>query len=878
MKRLLVLMALSGLFFSAFPYQDSTLNKKVYQLTKISNSSPIIDGSLDDRAWEQSEWAGDFVQHMPYSGKSPTFQTRFKICHDEDFIYVAIEAFDPATDSIVKRMTRRDDLDGDWVFIDFDSYHDLRTAFAFGITAGGVKGDFLISNDGQNNDETWDPVWWAKTSIGEKSWIAELKIPFSQLRFDNSDDGIWGIEVGRYLFRKDEMSFWQHIPSDAPGIIHLFGELHGMKDVKPRKQAEIIPYATAGVKKYEADPENPFLPGQGSILNSGVDAKIGITNNLTLDLSLNPDFGQVEADPSEVNLTAYESFFEEKRPLFIEGKSIYNFPLRFGDGGGGAENLFYSRRIGRPPHYDPELRDGEYSDQPEQTNIIAAAKISGKTKQGTSIGVLESVTAQEFATIEYQGEQNRIPVEPLTNYFVARVSQDLRQGNTILGGIVTSTYRDIQSSHLSYLPVSATTGGIDFQQFWGNKSYNVKFVNYVSHITGSEEAITELQESPAHLFQRPDADYVSLDSNRTSLSGFGGNLQVWKTSGNFNFLAALVWKSPGLELNDMGYFRMGDEIMDVLWVGYNFYEPFSIFRRLHFNFDQYRAWDFGGNLAVGGIEGGTMMVFKNFWSAHVGFNLNGDTRLNSYLRGGPSIMLPGKFNLYSTVSSDDRKKLAVEPSFRMEKGFIAEDELTTAYSLEFEYRPINALNISVEPEFMKMHANLQYVTQLEQDGQNRYVFSSLDQNVLSVSLRANLTLSPELTIQYWGQPFVATGNYHDYKHITNGLADNFYDRYHEYGSSEIQYNEQDNMYTILEEGSGLSYSLENPDFNVKEFLSNMVIRWEYRPGSFIYAVWSQSRNSFDCESDFSFREDVPAIWNIKPCNVFLLKVSYRLGR
>ncbi len=871
-------MVLCGIFISAFAIQDTISEKRSYTVVKLIGAPPLIDGYLSEELWKQFEWSGDFIQHMPHSGKPPSFDTRFKICHDEDYIYVAIEAFDSFPDSIVNRMTRRDDLDGDMVFVDFDSYHDLRTAFAFVVTAGGVKGDFFISNDGQDDDETWDPIWWVKTSIGSESWIAEMKIPFSQLRFDNSENGTWGLEVGRNLFRKDEMSFWQHIPPDAPGIIHLFGEMDGMKGIKPRKQAEIVPYFTSGIKNYEADTENPFLDGNDFILNSGVDAKIGITNNLTLDLSLNPDFGQVEADPSEVNLTAYESFFEEKRPLFIEGKNIYNFPLRFGNGGMGAENIFYSRRIGREPHYSPDLLDGEYSHQPEQTNIIAAAKLSGKTSKGTSVGVLESVTAEEFATVDYNGERRKVAIEPLTNYFVARVLQDMNDGNSILGGIVTSTYRDINSDDLNFLPVTSTSGGIDFQQFWSDRSYNIKFVNYFSHVTGTTEAITSLQRSPAHLFQRPDAPYLNLDTTKTALSGFGGNLQFWKTSGRFNFLTALVWKSPGLELNDMGYFRMGDEIMEVIWMGYNFYEPFSIFRRIHLNVDQYRAWDFGGNLAVGGFETEAMAVFQNFWSVMYHFNINGEARFNSYLRGGPAIMMPGATSLNINVETDGRKKLSLEPGFMFEKGF-EEDELTTRYALELEYRPINALNLSIEPEFIRSHTNLQYVSQFVEQDDPRYIFSSIDQTVLSMSLRANLTLTPELTIQYWGQPFIACGSYHDFKYITNGLAEEFTDRFHIYENSEITYQQLDETYLVRENGTGLAeYSIGNPDFNVKEFLSNLVIRWEYRPGSIIYLVWSQSRNGFESDSDFEFSRDLPAIWNIAPTNVFLLKFSYRIGR
>ncbi|MCF8346462.1 MAG: carbohydrate binding family 9 domain-containing protein [Bacteroidales bacterium] len=876
MKKILVLVVVIVIPVILTARPDSTIQKRIYSITKLSGDAPVIDGSISDKAWEEAEWSGDFIQHMPHSGKKPSFPTRFKICYDADHIYVAIESFDNATDSIDRRLTRRDDMEGDHVMIGFDSYHDLRTAFIFAVNAGGAKADLIMSEDGNSEDETWNPVWWVKTSVGTDRWLAEMKIPFSQLRFDNSLNDTWGLEVSRYIFRLDETSFWQHIPPESPGVVHMFGQLNGMKGIMPHKQAEVIPYFTSGLESYESDPDNPFRTGRNMILNTGLDAKIGVTNNLTLDLSVNPDFGQVEADPSEVNLTAYESFFQEKRPFFIEGKNIFDFPLEVGNGG--SRNLFYSRRIGQRPHYTPDLSDGEFADQPEQTTILAAAKLSGKTKGGTSIGILESVTAEEFATIDKQGERSHVAVEPLTNYFVGRVLQDLNNGNTILGGIVTSTYRDIKADNLSFLPVSATTGGINFQQYWGNKSYNIQFVNYFSHVTGTTEAITRLQESPSHIYQRPDADYLQLDTSRTSLSGMGGTLQFWKTSGKFNALASVIWKSPGLDVNDLGYFRMGDEITEMTWFRYSFYEPFSIFRQLHVSATQFRAWDFGGYKAIGGIDAGVSTNFINFWSTHIGYQLNGPVRLNSFLRGGPSILLPAGNSFFLSVSSDERKKLAVETDIHYVQG--SENyENDLSLGLEFEYRPINALNLSLEPEYMKSYAVLQYVDQFEQQGEQRYIFSSIDQTVLALSLRANLTITPELTIQYWGQPFIASGDFYDFKHITNGTAASFTDRFHQYSPDEISYVSDEDQYYVNELESGLdSYTIDNPDFGVSEFLSNMVIRWEYRPGSYLYLVWTQSREESESGSTFGFSKNINRIWNIRPVNVFMLKFSYRIGR
>ncbi|MFC2129205.1 DUF5916 domain-containing protein [Bacteroidota bacterium] len=876
MKKTLLLLAVGVLCTSLFAQKDSIRETRIYDSQKVISNSLRIDGILDEEAWQSADWQGDFIQHNPYSGRNASFETQYAVCFDEDFIYIAFKAYDPNPDSIVSRLTRRDDLDGDLLFVTIDSYHDLRTAFEFVVNPAGVISDLIITDDGESMDETWDPIWWVKTAVTDIGWIAEVKIPFSQLRFDNSGDGVWGFNVGRIIYRKNEISFWQHIPADAPGIVHLFGKLHGLKDINPRKQAEVIPYATAGIKKYVADDENPFQPGLDKLLNAGVDAKIGVTNNLTLDVSVNPDFGQVEADPSEVNLTAYESFFEEKRPLFVEGKNIYNFPLRFGDGGIGEENLFYSRRIGRRPHFYPDLEDGEYTKQPEQTTILAAAKLSGKTRKGTSIGLLETVSRNEFAEIDLNGERRDIAVEPFTNHFVGRVVQDINEGNTIAGGMITNTFRNITTEELKFLPTMATSGGIDVQQYWGNKGYNVKLVNYFSHVSGSEEAITRLQESPARLYQRPDAEYLTLDTSKTSLSGYGGNLQFWKTSGKLNLLAAITWKSPGLELNDIGYLRQSDDLFQLFWVGYNFYEPFSIFRTLRINMDQFNMWDFGGNRAVSGMEVGSFAVFTNLWRANLHINVLGNKRINSFLRGGPAMLLPGEFMFMGQFTTDERKKLILEPGLRFGKGF-ENSSSSYNYSVELDYRPINSLNISLEPEYSIENNTLQYVSCEETADDERYIFASIEQSVLALSMRVNLTLSPNLTFQFWGQPFIATGSYSDFKHISDSKAANFSDRYYLYKENEIRYDELEEAYFIEEEG-GAQYFFDNPAFNVKEFLTNLVVRWEYQPGSVFYVVWSQSRDQYDGYGTFNFTHDLADMVRIKPTNVLLIKFSYRIGR
>jgi hypothetical protein len=811
MKRLLMLLLLGGFFLPAFSKQDTTYAKKTYTTAEV-RVPPEIDGWLNDEAWDAVPWEGGFQMFEPYDDRPPTQETRFKVIFDRDHIYVGIRAFDTAPDSIVSRLTRRDEIDGDMVAFLFDSYHDLQTGFTFVISAAGSRADFYMSGDGSEEDETWDAIWWAKTRIDEQGWTTEVKIPFTQLRFDKNSGGTWGFQVAREIYRSNETDFWQPLSKEAPGFVHNFGQIDGLENMDPKKQAEITPYVVAGSEWFEKEPENPYrADGHKRRLTGGVDAKIGITNNFTLDLTVNPDFGQVEADPSQVNLTAFETFFEEQRPFFVEGKNIFDFTL----GMHGSNNLFYSRRIGRRPQHYPDMEDGEYTDIPQATKI--------------------------------------------------------------LGAMLTSTRRFTEEEHLDFLHTSALTGGIDFQQFFADRNYNISFSAYGSQVRGSQEALIRTQRSSVHFFQRPDAEHLSLDSTRTSLSGFGANLGFMKTGGRFNFGGFINMNSPGLELNDLGFLSNTDEVLQVLWAGYSFNEPFSIFRMARINMNQYNLFDFGGVHHVSGFNINGFAQFKNLWNAHFMWDVDSDMVRNTFLRGGPSMLVPGGMTAMLSVSTNSRKKL----SFEMD-GFLnkTREDASSRSGLEFEisYKPISNLSLSLDQEFSVREDQLQYVSQQSFDQSDRFIFGSIDQKTFSMSIRLDLVLTPELTIQYWGQPFIASGDYSRFKYITDPMADAYADRFYAYGNNEISYVEEEGHYEVSESASELSYQFENPDFNLKEFLSNLVFRWEYRPGSYLYLVWSQTRSGYDPYGYFHFGDDFMDMWDAHPTNVVLMKLSYRIGR
>ena len=872
MKRLLLLIVLSGFFLPSFSKQDTAYVKKTYTVAEVK-VPPEVDGWLNDESWNAVPWEGDFQMYEPYDDRPPTQQTQFKVIYDADHIYVGIRAYDTAPDSIIQRLTRRDEIDGDMVAFVFDSYHDLQTGFTFIVSASGSKADFYLTDDGSDQDITWDAIWWAKTQIDDQGWTAEIKIPFTQLRFDKNSGGTWGFQVSREIYRISEQSFWQPMSKEAPGFVHLFGQINGLENINPKKQAEITPYMVAGSEWFEKEPENPYrADGYKRRLTGGVDAKIGITNNFTLDLTVNPDFGQVEADPSQVNLTAFETFFEEQRPFFIEGKNIFDYNLAMF----GPNNLFYSRRIGRRPQHFPEMDEGEYADIPQATKILGAAKITGKTKNGLSVGIMESLTASETATIK-NGNERSVTVEPLTNYFASRISKEFNKGNTILGGMITSTNRFTEEEHLDYLHTSALTGGIDFQQYFSDRSYSISFSAYGSQVNGSEEALTRTQRSPVHYFQRPDANYLTLDSTLTSLSGYGANLSFSKQSGRFNFGGILNLNSPGLELNDLGFLNMTDEVIQVLWTGYSFNEPFGIIRSAHLSMNQYNMLDFGGVRQMSGFNISGRTQFMNLWNAMFHWDIDTDLISNSFLRGGPSMKIPGGSSVSLSVSTNSRKKLSFELDGSLYKG---REESSSRYGIDLDitYKPISNLSLSLYPDYSIRKNQLQYVSQEDLGTEYRYIYGSIDQKTFSLSARIDLVLSPELTIQFWGQPFIASGDFSDFKYITNPKAEQFSDRFHTYNSEEISYDDPSSTYRVSEEDTGLTYEFGNPDFNVKEFLSNLVFRWEYRPGSYLYLVWSQTRSGYDPWGYFNFGDDFMDMWDSHPTNVLMMKLSYRIGR
>lgn len=868
--------------FPPINYTAIGKERRQYHTTAVADEIIKLDGIPDEAAWEKVSWTSGFTEFEPHDGSPPSQETSFKILFDKKFLYLAYRAHDTSPDSIMARLGRRDEFSGDWVEVNIDSYHDLRTAFSFTLSVSGVRGDEFVTADGNNWDTNWNPVWDAATHIDDEGWSGEIKIPFSQLRYGNQTNPVWGIQVQRRILRKEERSVWQHIPKNSSGWVSQFGELHGLQDLPTNRQIELAPYILAQTEKFERQPGNPFADGSRDKVTAGIDGKVSVTRDMILDFTINPDFGQVEADPGAVRLDGYEIFFEERRPFFMESRNLFDYRITGSTAGGDYDTdlLFYSRRIGGAPHGNVLLGPGEFADIPNFTSILGAAKFSGKTKDGLSIGILESITDPEMASIASGDERREQLVEPLTNYFVGRVIKDFKEANTILGGVFTAVNR---RNGIASIHKNAYSGGIDLEHRWKNKWWNLKVNLLMSHVEGTTDAILRTQRSFVHLFQRSDATYTTLDTSRTSLTGTGGTIKLGKFGGTpdkhngyYKFETGVTWRSPELELNDIGFLLSADEINHFAWGGYNIQKPFSVFNSASLNYNHWARWDFGGTFLYSAFNTNLNLWFKNNMRIGGGFTYNPLEISNNALRGSTALRKPPGYGYFANFQSDSRKKITFQ--FFVSKG--AAYEKAVDYfdiSAGVQYQPINALKISIDPGYgYGIRRQDQFVAHSVYEGETRSIVSKVNQRHFSISTRVNYYIKPNLSVQYYGEPFIFRALYKNYAYVENPLGKTIGERFHVYTPEQIVVT--DGRASVDENLDGtVDYGFFTPDFNFIQFRSNLVLRWEYVAGSEFFLVWSQGvvPNSFGELHTDLVTSLFDNVFDQKPHNIFLVKFSYR---
>ena len=852
---------------------DSVAATRTLQATRAVGEIRM-DGRLDEPVWEQAPNATDFTQNRPDPGTPATERTEVRVLYADEAIYVGARLYDNP-DSIAAQLARRDGIGAysDWIFVLLDSYNDYRTAFNFGVNPRGVKVDLLLTDDSRQ-DFSWDAVWEAATQIDSAGWTAEFRIPLSQLRY-NPEQTVWGVNFQRLIARKNESALWSPTPPDAAGIVSRFGKLVGLDGLASPTRLELEPYSVARVRRSPpAAPGDPFHRKNDLFGSAGLDFQYGVTSSLTLTGTVNPDFGQVEADPSVVNLTAFESFFPEQRPFFVEGSNLFDF-----DVGGGR--LFYSRRIGRRPQgFAPG--DALFRDIPESSTILGAAKLSGRTASGWSIGVLDAVTAAEEARyVDAEGLERRAPVEPLTNYGVVRVSRDFRRGQSALGGIVTSTNRRLEDGgSLGFLRTSAYSGGVDGRHRFGGGNYEVRGSLVGSRIGGSTESIGLVQQAPGRYFQRPDAEHLNFDPGRTSLSGLAGNLFIGKIGGGrwgWGFLGNAV--SPGFEVNDLGFQRQADDLNGRAYITLTQYEPNRLFRRSGIGLHTFGGWTFGGERVQTGFNTNGFFQLRNYWEGFFDITPTLSALSTNMLRGGPAVLEPAGLSFGGGLNTDRRKALSGRFFVRSLADGAGKRSLSLSPSLEV--RPSPRMEFSAGPSISWNHDPAQYVGQPRVADTTFYLAGHLEQTTTSLVARLNYTFTPGLSLQFYAQPFISAGAYDRFRELGDPQAGALDERFRLFSEGELRACE--GFYGVRAqrdgcgEDAGFAYRFGEPDFNTKRFNSNAVLRWEYRPGSTLFVVWNQGRRDFRTDGSFALDRDAGRLFAADGTNVLLVKLSYWFG-
>ncbi|MEJ2184926.1 MAG: DUF5916 domain-containing protein [Gemmatimonadota bacterium] len=786
------------------------------------SASVTLDGRLAEAAWQDAPPITHFTQTDPREGRPVTQPTQVRLIYTPDALYVGAVLRD--TGKVSTRLARRDSHmeDSDWFSVSLDSYNDNLTAYRFEVNPSGVRRDEKLSGGSTwHGDNSWDPVWEASTTVTDSGWVAEMRIPFSQLRFSGAAQQQWGIQLERTIARRQEQAVFAFTPKSAPGGIARYGRLEGLENLQRGRGLELLPYVLArgSYRSVElADGvtfADPFRDGSDYASSMGLNLKYRLASNMTLDAAVNPDFGQVEVDPAVVNLSAYETRFEEKRPFFVEGSDIFRFGGGGGRGGRGTQ-LLYSRRIGARPRGEvPD--DAVYSDRPDASTILGAGKLTGLTAGGWSVGVLEAVTAEERAPYV---NANDVPgstvVAPLSNYFVGRIQRNLRGGQTVVGAMATAVNRRLGGLSLAdQLRSSAYSGGMDFKYEWADREWSVSGYVAGSRIAGDPVAIEEAQTSSARYYQRPDAAYLTLDSTATSMAGYTGRIGISKDAGlHWRGGARISTTSPGFEVNDLGYQRDADRLSAAASLRYVENSPGPVFRQWNIDGGPDATWNYGGDFLGASMDLGSRLELLSYWTGD--FNLSHDfpgydDRLT---RGGPLTRAVARDRVSFRLESDSRKPWRLRTNTSYEWDAAGSKQVHTG--LRLELRPSSAWNISVGPSWQHTRAAAQYVETVEDPtatatyGQ-RYLFAHLDQTTVSMETRLNITFRPGLTIQVYAQPFVASGNFSGLKELRAPRTFSFL----EYGADTGTIRLQDGEYIIDPDGAGpaQSFTLENEDFN-----------------------------------------------------------------
>ena len=865
-------------------------------------SAITIDGRLDEAAWAQAKPITELRQTQPNEGAPAALPTEVRILYDDEALYIGARMSDPLGASGIRApLARRDQLlaaDGnngsfnslttDKLAVVLDPYHNHLDEAWFEINPAGVRGDQF------NGDPSWDPIWEAASHVDATGWTAEMRIPYSQLRFSRDTAQTWGLQVWRYADRLNERDMWAFRKRNESGGAPFFGHLAGLSIANRPRQIELLPYVVSkGQFKYAA-PGDPYHTKHDTYFSAGGDLKYLLTSNLTLDATLNPDFGQVEVDPASLNLSAYETFYDEKRPFFVAGRSAFSFGSFscYFCGNTSSLGVFYSRRIGRPPQLNGYVdNQAQYADAPDNATILGAAKITGRTKSGYTVGLLDALANKETShyVTATGAPQLTQDVEPLSNYFVGRVKKDYNQGATTIGTIVTSTVRRLSGDTIlaNRLRNSATAVGLDWSHSWHQRVYRWNGSIVGSDIEGSSPAIALAQRSSAHYFQRPDRTVSSdgiftsrYDTLATALRGYGFYTRLAKQNGDWLWETAQNWRSPGFEVNDLAYLDRAD----YKWMNANLARQYTTPTRYYRNI----FWSVGGQqqLNYDGLRTDEQaqayygMELPNYWNLR-SFAIHRFTTDDDRLtRGGPVVKRTGYDFGHVQVSTDPRQAAVFDLSVELARGV---DSPTHTFILSpgVALKPATSVFVQLSPSYVIDEDAAQYVKTVKDPtavafSGNRYVFAFIKTYTVSFDTRINWTLKPDLTLQLFAQPFFASGDYTGFREFAAPRTI----KKLEYGRDIGSISRVGGTYTVDPDNAGPAapFTIDDPNFSFRSLRGTAVLRYEYRPGSTLYFVWTQQRAGSSAFGDFDFSRDNSALWRDRPDNVFLVKATYWLGR
>jgi len=873
--------------------------------TAVPRGGPItVDGRLDDQAWAAAEPISGFVQKDPDEGAPAREPTEVLVLYDERALYIGARMLDSQPGLISRRLARRDeDGNADFFEVSLDPNLDRRTGYQFSVSAANVQGDRYLYDDNRS-DRAWNAVWESAVHHDEDGWSVEIRIPLSQLRYDPADGPqTWGVNFSRRRVLTNERSFFAPEPRNNTGVVSLFGLLEGIVVESGSRRFEARPYALTGLRTAPSTPEDPFFTGRKANVEVGVDLRYGLGSAFTLDATVNPDFGQVEADPATINLTAFEIFLDERRPFFVEDARILDFSLS-----GGQNKLFYSRRIGRSPQGGAP-RGAAFVNAADAATILGAAKFTGRTSGGLSVGALAAVTRGEEgeAFFREDGSTRRFLAEPRTQYGVLRFQRDYRQGQSVFGAIVTGLNRELPSDRsFDWLASAAASGGVDFEHSWSDRNWALHGFLAGSHVMGDSTAITRIQRASNHFFQRPDASRLAVDSSATTMTGAEWRLQLDRRNGrhwNGSIWAAQV--TSGFEINDIGFSRSAERLDGGARISYRELTPGSLYRSYNvtiatFHNFGHEALDRPGSFQswreahfAGAVNSNANITLANWWNVNGGLRWSPELMDRTATRGGPLMVAPSTLLGSLSVRTDDRRMLTLRPSLEVSRGQLGgSSEFRT--SLLFGVRPSPRLEVELEPSWSRNQDAAQYVAStsvlpFSPTFGSRYLFGELEQRSISMETRLNVTFTPTLTLQLFAQPLLSSGDFITYRQLLEPKSYLFEDfRTGTFGvladggvscsGGKICQDPETGRQHVDFDGDGRADdSFSDRDFNVRSLRGNAVLRWEYRPGSTVFLVWQQRRSEEEALGTLDFARDLRALATSPTENVFILKVNYWLG-